>query len=216
MDPRGARFGTCTVPATETERILDDAEPPKGERSRVQDVRSRAASGTSFWGTIDAWLIAELTGNHVTDVSNASGTIPYDIHNPDGTTTSSEIHCSDAFAGCECPTRSTGRGRDGRRPDTGTGVRGPFGYPATTSYPEGNSESALSPHHSPPRESGWRQFHGRYTVTVRGRIQWAARPDADVRRRRRPPRAGRGGAERTWSGTRPLPARNCADRPDVS
>jgi len=49
---------------------------------RVDGARARAERGELLFGTIDSWLIWNLTGGraHVTDVSNASRTLLYDIH----------------------------------------------------------------------------------------------------------------------------------------
>ena len=49
---------------------------------RVDGARQRAVRGELLFGTIDSWLIWNLTGGkvHVTDVSNASRTLMYDIH----------------------------------------------------------------------------------------------------------------------------------------
>jgi len=65
--------------ATKTEWILDNADPIKLQRSRPQDVRDRAEDGELLMGTIDTWVIYNLTGNHITDVSNASRTMLYNI-----------------------------------------------------------------------------------------------------------------------------------------
>src|SRR6056297_2482283 len=65
--------------ATKTEWILDNAEPLKMEASRGEDVRKRAEQGELLMGTIDTWVIYNLTGNHITDVSNASRTMLYNI-----------------------------------------------------------------------------------------------------------------------------------------
>src|SRR6056297_2397614 len=65
--------------ATKTEWILDNADPIKLQRSRPQDVRERAEEGELLMGTIDTWVIYNLTGNHITDVSNASRTMLYNI-----------------------------------------------------------------------------------------------------------------------------------------
>ena len=48
----------------------------------IPDGQSRAASGELAAGTIDSWLIFQLTGgaSHVTDVSNASRTMLMNIH----------------------------------------------------------------------------------------------------------------------------------------
>ena len=51
----------------------------------VPGARSRAEAGELAFGTIDSWLIWNLTGGkrHVTDVSNASRTMIFDIHKGD-------------------------------------------------------------------------------------------------------------------------------------
>ncbi len=45
----------------------------------VEGLRERAAAGRAAFGTVDSWLIYKLTGEHLTDVSNASRTMLYDI-----------------------------------------------------------------------------------------------------------------------------------------
>ena len=45
----------------------------------VDGLRERARDGRAVFGTIDSWLAFKLTGEHVTDVSNASRTLLYDI-----------------------------------------------------------------------------------------------------------------------------------------
>ncbi len=45
----------------------------------VPGLRERAQDGTAVFGTIDSWLIFKLTGEHVTDATNASRTLLYDI-----------------------------------------------------------------------------------------------------------------------------------------
>ncbi|QZX98694.1 glycerol kinase GlpK [Halobaculum rubrum] len=65
--------------ATKTEWILDNAEPLKLQSTRENELRDRAEAGELLMGTIDSWLIYNLTGNHITDVSNASRTMLYDI-----------------------------------------------------------------------------------------------------------------------------------------
>lgn len=45
----------------------------------VDGLRERAESGRAVFGTIDSWLVFKLTGEHVTDPSNASRTLLYDI-----------------------------------------------------------------------------------------------------------------------------------------
>ncbi|HEU4669519.1 MAG TPA: glycerol kinase GlpK, partial [Dyella sp.] len=51
----------------------------------VEGARERAARGELLFGTIDSWVIWNLTGGkvHVTDVTNASRTLMYDIHKLD-------------------------------------------------------------------------------------------------------------------------------------
>jgi glycerol kinase len=45
----------------------------------VPGLAERARDGRAVFGTIDSWLIFKLTGEHLTDVSNASRTLLYDI-----------------------------------------------------------------------------------------------------------------------------------------
>ena len=45
----------------------------------VPGARTRAEKGELLFGTVDTWLIWNLTGQHVTDVSNASRTMLFDI-----------------------------------------------------------------------------------------------------------------------------------------
>jgi glycerol kinase len=66
--------------ATKVEWLLEHSDPVKLARSRPQDVRDRAAAGELRMGTIDTWLIDNLTGAHVTDVTNASRTMLFDVH----------------------------------------------------------------------------------------------------------------------------------------
>ena len=48
----------------------------------IPNARTRAARGELAFGTVDAWLLWNLTGGrlHVTDVTNASRTLLFDIH----------------------------------------------------------------------------------------------------------------------------------------
>ena len=46
----------------------------------VPGVRARAERGDLLFGTVETWLIWQLTGSHVTDYSNASRTMLFDIH----------------------------------------------------------------------------------------------------------------------------------------
>ncbi len=49
----------------------------------VEGVRERAENGEILFGTVDSWLVYKLTGGkvHVTDYTNASRTMLFDIHN---------------------------------------------------------------------------------------------------------------------------------------
>ncbi|WP_248518205.1 glycerol kinase GlpK [Salinarchaeum laminariae] len=69
--------------ATKAEWLLENADPVKTERARPADIRERAADGQILFGTIDSWLIYNLTGNHITDVTNASRTMLFNIHEMD-------------------------------------------------------------------------------------------------------------------------------------
>jgi glycerol kinase len=66
--------------ATKAEWLLNNADPVKTERARPADLRDRAADGELCFGTIDTWLVSNLTGNHITEVTNASRTMLYNIH----------------------------------------------------------------------------------------------------------------------------------------
>ena len=49
----------------------------------VDGARARAAAGELQFGTIDTWLTARLTGEHVTDPSNASRTLMFNLNTMD-------------------------------------------------------------------------------------------------------------------------------------
>jgi glycerol kinase len=51
--------------------------------ANVDGLRERAAEGRAAFGTIDSWLVFKLTGEHRTDVTNASRTMLYDINDGD-------------------------------------------------------------------------------------------------------------------------------------
>ncbi|ODR80284.1 glycerol kinase [Haladaptatus sp. W1] len=69
--------------ATKAEWLLDNTDPIKLQRARPADIRERAEEGEILFGTIDSWLIYNLTGEHITDVTNASRTMLFDIHEMD-------------------------------------------------------------------------------------------------------------------------------------
>ncbi len=49
----------------------------------VPGARARAEAGELAFGTVDAWLIYKLSGKHLTDTSNASRTMLFNIHTLD-------------------------------------------------------------------------------------------------------------------------------------
>ena len=46
----------------------------------ITGLRGRAQAGDVCFGTVDSWLLWKLTGTHLTDPSNASRTLLFDIH----------------------------------------------------------------------------------------------------------------------------------------
>ena len=60
--------------------LLLRARRSSGCCENVEGLRERAAAGGVRFGTIDAWLAFKLTGRAVTDYSNASRTMLFDIH----------------------------------------------------------------------------------------------------------------------------------------
>jgi glycerol kinase len=71
--------------ASKVEWLLDAAAEGDagGERDAGgeggRSARDRAAAGELCFGTVDSWLVARLTGEHVTDVTNASRTMLFDV-----------------------------------------------------------------------------------------------------------------------------------------
>ncbi|CAN5592693.1 glycerol kinase GlpK [soil metagenome] len=49
----------------------------------VEGLRERAREGRAVFGTIDSWIVYKLSGEHLTDVTNASRTLLYDINRGD-------------------------------------------------------------------------------------------------------------------------------------
>ncbi|MYM81343.1 glycerol kinase GlpK [Duganella sp. FT50W] len=47
---------------------------------QVPGARAKAEQGELAFGTVDSWLVYQLTGQHVTDVSNAARTMLFNIH----------------------------------------------------------------------------------------------------------------------------------------
>lgn len=82
---------TCGHEATVTQRTglrLDpyfSATKLRWLLDHVEGARALAQAGALAFGTIDSWLIWQLTGgsSHVTDISNASRTLLFNIHDAD-------------------------------------------------------------------------------------------------------------------------------------
>ncbi|MFB6143022.1 MAG: glycerol kinase GlpK [Halorientalis sp.] len=66
--------------ATKVEWLLENADAIAPDRVAPDDLRERAADGDLRFGTVDSWLVYNLTGEHVTDVTNAARTMLFDIH----------------------------------------------------------------------------------------------------------------------------------------
>jgi glycerol kinase len=71
--------------AQKTGLVLDayfSATKIKWILDHVEGARDRAAKGELAFGTVDSWLVWKLTAgqNHITDISNASRTMLFDIH----------------------------------------------------------------------------------------------------------------------------------------
>ncbi len=47
----------------------------------VEEVKHALSEDDLCFGTIDSWLLFKLTGKHLTDITNASRTLLYDLHN---------------------------------------------------------------------------------------------------------------------------------------
>ncbi|MBB6645646.1 FGGY family carbohydrate kinase [Halobellus ruber] len=56
-----------------------DGKPGFGDSAGTA-LRERAAAGNVLVGTVDSWLLYNLTGTHATDVTNAAQTMLFDIH----------------------------------------------------------------------------------------------------------------------------------------
>jgi glycerol kinase len=93
QDRRTAEFcdklkndGKSEIILTKTGLIIDayfSATKVRWILENVKDARKLADNGELAFGTIDSWLIWNLTGGklHITDVSNASRTMLFNIHN---------------------------------------------------------------------------------------------------------------------------------------
>ena len=77
--------GKSELIASKTGLILDayfSATKIRWILDNVEGARKRAENGELAFGTIDTWLVWKLTGgrNHITDITNASRTMIYNIH----------------------------------------------------------------------------------------------------------------------------------------
>jgi glycerol kinase len=77
--------GKAEMIASKTGLIVDayfSATKIKWILDNVEGARQKAENGELAFGTIDTWLVWKLTGgkNHITDISNASRTMIYNIH----------------------------------------------------------------------------------------------------------------------------------------
>ena len=66
--------------ASGAERAPSDAQDSGGNADRETPLRRRAAQGDVLAGTVDSWLLYNLTGVHATDITNAAQTLLFDIH----------------------------------------------------------------------------------------------------------------------------------------
>ena len=64
--------GSCSTPTSRRRRSPGCSSTSTGSRERARE-------GRAIFGTIDSWLALNLTGEHVTDPSNASRTMLYDL-----------------------------------------------------------------------------------------------------------------------------------------
>lgn len=75
--------GHAALFQTKTGLVLDSyfsGTKVKWLLDNVPDARAKAERGELAFGTIDSWLIYKLCGAHVTDTSNASRTLLFNIH----------------------------------------------------------------------------------------------------------------------------------------
>ena len=76
------RAGHESLVRTRTGLVLDpyfSATKIEWLLRNVDGLAQRAGEGRAVFGTVDAWLVYRLCGEHVTDASNASRTLLYDI-----------------------------------------------------------------------------------------------------------------------------------------
>ena len=162
----------------------------------VDGLRERAGRGEVLFGTIDSWLIWNLTGRHVTDVTNASRTLLMDLRTLDwepgaaGRAATSRRRCcrrsvrrprctapraAAGWTGCRSPARSA----TSRRPCSGR----PASRPARASAPTAPAASCWST----PVPRRWRRGTGcsprsaTRSVEPHRRTRWRARSPSPAR-----------------------------------
>ena len=85
-DPGLAELGSCAASDYATPAVPVSApSDPAVLIDTIEGLRARAEAGQILFGTVDSWLIWRLTGGkcHVTDYSNASRTLIFNIHTLD-------------------------------------------------------------------------------------------------------------------------------------
>ncbi|WP_229633342.1 glycerol kinase GlpK [Duganella qianjiadongensis] len=76
-------LGYANLIAEKTGLVIDayfSASKLRWMLDHVPGARQRASRGELAFGTVDSWLLYKLTGAHVTDASNASRTMLYNLH----------------------------------------------------------------------------------------------------------------------------------------
>ena len=97
----------------------------------VDGLEQRAREGRAVFGTIDSWLLFKLTGEHVTDASNASRTLLLDISSGAGTPSCSTCSACRSRRFRTCGRAAASWAARGRMSSTGTTCRSPA-WPATS------------------------------------------------------------------------------------
>lgn len=110
----------------------------------VPGARKRAEAGELCFGTIDTWLIYQLTGKrlHITDASNASRTMLYNIHRA-----AWDPHLLDLFRSLKpfSPKSSPAAPSTGRPRPIGSARRFPWPASGATSKPRSSGKPVIVP-----------------------------------------------------------------------
>ena len=106
----------------------------------VPGARARAERGELLFGTIDSWLLWNLSEDktHATDVSNASRTLMYDIHN--------KQWCPDLLRMLDVPAAMLPQVRDSSTVYAHTSAQSVFGHRIPISGIAGDQQAALFGH----------------------------------------------------------------------